>query len=167
MSACLWGTCWLHWSPGHICSTEWSQTINKGRADHITLCLFSFCIHLHPRTHHVSQLSPAARTVTSHQMFVITNLAKDTTSRAELVKDVSFPYAFHAKYLMLLKIILESHWLCTETNEEASQPVWLWEQWHPNTAQPFCSKFLIVAWMCVWNLRPWLAQKGYSFKDSG
>lgn len=88
MSACLWGTCWLHWLPGRTCLAEWSKTVNKSRADHTILCLFSSSLPLHPRTHHVSQLSPAARTVTSHQMFVITNSVRDTTSRAELMKDM-------------------------------------------------------------------------------
>lgn len=125
MSTCLWGTHWLHWSQGHRCPTEWRQTIIRDTADHTILYLFSSSIHLHARAHHVFQLSPAARTITSHQMFVITNLAKDTASRAELMKDVSFPYILYAKYLVLLKITLESHWLCTETNKEASQPVWL------------------------------------------
>lgn len=57
-------------------------------------------------------------------MFVITNLVKDTLPRADIdERHVSFLYAFHAKQLVFVKIILESYWLCTETNEETSQPV--------------------------------------------
>lgn len=148
---------------------HWMKSNHKKRkADPIILCVFFSSHHLQSQRHQVSQLSPAARTVTTNQMFVISNSVKDTLPRADVdERYVSFLYAFHAKQLVLFKIILESYWLCTETNEESSQPAWLWEQLHPSAAQPLHSKFLIMTLMCVWNLRPCLAQKDYSFKDSG
>lgn len=99
MFACLLRTCWLHSSPGHTHPAEWSQTMNKSRTDHTILHVFSSSLHLHSRTHCVSQLSPAARTDTSHKMFMITNSVKDTMSRAELMKDMSFTSIFHANSL--------------------------------------------------------------------
>lgn len=55
-------------------------------------------------------LSPAARIATINQMFVITNLVKDTLPRADVdERHVNFLYAFHAKQLVLFKIILESY----------------------------------------------------------
>lgn len=58
----------------------------KSGGDHISLYSFSSSSPLHCRAHCVPALSPAARTVIIHQMFVITNLAERTTSRAELMK---------------------------------------------------------------------------------
>lgn len=139
----------------------------KSKAEPIILCVFSSSCHLHPWRQVYLNSAQLQEQLPLTRWDVITILVKDTLPRADVdERHVKFPCAFHAKQLVLFKIILESCLLCTETNEETSQPVWLWEQQHPSAAQPFHSKFLTTL-MCVWNLRPCLAQRDYSFKDSG